>query len=67
MAKRSKKKENNTGKQKERQRQEAMVIAYYKRNLPLMIERELDVKLSKWQTFLLKLVQKGIKNGKEKE
>lgn len=32
-----------------------------------MIERELDVKLSKWQTFLLKLVQKGIKNGKEKE
>ena len=38
-----------------------LVIAYYKRNLSVMLERELGIKPSWWQKFLLKLVQKGIK------
>lgn len=42
-------------------KQVQLVIAYYKRNLDVMLERELDVKPSWWQKFLLKLVQKGIK------
>ena len=42
-------------------KQVQLVIAYYKRNLDVMLERELGVKPSWWQKFLLKLVQKGIK------
>ena len=38
-----------------------LVIAYYKRNLDVMLERELGVKTSWWQKFLLNLVQVGIK------
>lgn len=56
----SKRKQQNKNKQlKEKQMQ--IVIAYYKRNLNVMLERELGVKPSWWQKFLLKLVQKGIK------
>lgn len=42
-------------------KQVQLVIAYYKRNLDVMLERELGIKTSWWQKFLLKLVQKGIK------
>lgn len=42
-------------------KQVQLVIAYYKRNLDVMLERELGVKTSWLQKFLLKLVQKGIK------
>ena len=42
-------------------KQVQLVIAYYKRNLDVMLERELGFKPSWWQKFLLKLVQKGIK------
>lgn len=38
-----------------------LVIAYYKRNLDVMLERELGIKTSWWQKFLLNLVQVGIK------
>lgn len=56
----SKRKQQNKNKQlKEKQMQ--IVIAYYKRNLSVMLERELGIKPSWWQNFLLKLVQKGIK------
>lgn len=42
-------------------KQVQLVIAYYKRNLDVMLERELGIKTSWWQKFLLKLVQKGTK------
>lgn len=42
-------------------KQVQLVIAYYKRNLDVILERELGIKTSWWQKFLLKLVQKGIK------
>lgn len=38
-----------------------LVIAYYKRNLDVMLEKELGIKTSWWQKFLLNLVQVGIK------
>lgn len=31
-----------------------MIIAYYKRNLDIFMERELEVKLTWWQRFILK-------------
>lgn len=37
---------------KEKQRQ--MIIAYYKRNLDVFMEWELEVKLTWWQRFILK-------------
>lgn len=46
---------------KDKQRQVAMVKAYYKRNLATMLERELDVKCNWWQKKLLRLVQRGFK------
>lgn len=42
-------------------KQVQLVIAYYKRNLDVMLERELGIKTSWWQKFLLNLVQVGIK------
>ena len=42
-------------------KQVQLVIAYYKRNLDVMLGRELGVRPSWWQKFLLKLVQKGMK------
>ena len=48
-------------KTKEKQRQ--MIIAYYKRNLDVFMERELEVKLTKWQRFILRHMR--FKNGKE--
>ena len=42
-------------------KQAQLVIAYYKRNLDVMLERELGIKTSWWQKFLLNLVQVGIK------
>ena len=42
----------NKYKIKEKQRQ--MIIAYYKRNLDIFMERELEVKLTWWQRFILK-------------
>ena len=48
-------------KTKEKQRQ--MIIAYYKRNLDLFIEENLEVKLTKWQKFILRHMR--FKNGKE--
>lgn len=41
--------------------QAQLVIAYYKRNLDVMLEKELGIKTSWWQKFLLNLVQVGIK------
>lgn len=42
-------------------KQVQLIISYYKRNLDVMLERELGVKTSWWQKFLLNLVQVGIK------
>ena len=56
----SKRKKHNATKQKEnakqieKQRQMAILIGFYKRNLDVFIERELGVKLTKWQKFVLK-------------
>ena len=56
----SKRKKHNATKQKEnakqieKQRQMAILVAFYKRNLDVFIERELGVKLTKWQKFVLK-------------
>lgn len=44
---------------KEKQRQ--MIIAYYKRNPDVFVERELGVKLTKWQKFILKRMR--LKDG----
>lgn len=46
---------------KEKQRQ--MIIAYYKRNPDIFMERELEVKLTWWQRFILKHMR--LKDGKE--
>lgn len=60
---------SSRGKQKRtknnmQQRQEAILIAYYKNNPVEFFERELGVKLTKWQKFLLKMVKKrGFKNA----
>lgn len=42
-------------------KQAQFIIAYYKRNLDVMLEKELGIKTSWWQKFLLILVQMGIK------
>lgn len=42
-------------------KQVQLIISYYKRNLSVMLERELGIKTSWWQKFLLNLVQVGIK------
>ena len=57
MSKRKQQNENEHFNDKQVQ----LVIAYYKRNLDVMLERELGIKTSWWQKFLLNLVQVGIK------
>lgn len=57
MSKRKQQNENEHFNDKQVQ----LVIAYYKRNLDVMLERELGVKTSWWQKFLLNIVQVGIK------
>ena len=42
-------------------KQVQLIISYYKRNLDVMLERELGIKTSWWQKFLLNIVQVGIK------
>ena len=46
----SKQKKHNVKKQKQME----ILIAFYKRNPDVLIERELGVKLTKWQKFILK-------------
>ena len=59
MSKRKKNKSND--KIKELQRQ--YIIAYYKRNPDVFVERELEVKLHKWQKLWLKFIfRRGFKN-----
>lgn len=41
--------------------QSDMLIAFYKKNLVLFVERELGIKLTKWQKYLVKLIQKGVR------
>lgn len=60
-----KKRANVTKKQrqeKELKMQSEMLIAFYRKNLVLFVERELGVKLNKWQKILLSLVQRGVDN-----
>lgn len=40
-----------------------IITAYYKRNLDIFIERELNVKLTWWQRFILKRMR--FKDGKK--
>ena len=66
----SKRKKHNNNKQQaqisKKEAQMAVVRAFYIRNIDVMLERELEVELTKWQKFLLKLVQKGIKRNESK-
>ena len=61
----SKRKKHNNNKQQaqisKKEAQMAVVRAFYIRNIDVMLERELGIKTSWWQKFLLKLIQKGIK------
>ena len=41
--------------------QSDMLIAFYKKDLVLFVERELGIKLTKWQKFFMRLVQKGVR------
>ena len=47
--------------EKELQMQSDMLIAFYKKDLVLFVERELGIKLTKWQKFFMRLVQKGVR------
>lgn len=66
----SKRKKHNNNKQQaqisKKEAQMAVVRAFYIRNLDVMLERELGIKTSWWQKFLIKLVQKGIKRNESK-
>lgn len=46
---------------KELKMQTDMLVAYYKKNLVLFVERELGIKLTNWQKFLMKFIQKGVR------
>lgn len=50
MSKKKRYKKHNVDKQKELE----IVIAFYKRNLDVFVERELNIKLTWWQRFILK-------------
>lgn len=52
-------KQHNVSKQKQLQ----IIKAFYKRNLDIFVERELNVKLTKWQRFILKRMR--LKDGKK--
>ena len=57
----SKRKKQNVNKQiSKKEAQQMVLVAFYKRNLDMFIERELEVELSWWQKKLLRIVQKGI-------
>ena len=63
------KKHNNNKQQAQMSKKEAqmaVVRAFYIRNIDVMLERELGIKTSWWQKFLLKLIQKGIKRNESK-
>lgn len=66
----SKRKKHNNNKQQaqisKKEAQMAVVRAFYIRNIDVMLERELGIKTSWWQKFLLKLIQKGIKRNESK-
>ena len=66
----SKRKKHNNNKQQaqisRKEAQMAVVRAFYIRNIDVMLERELGIKTSWWQKFLIKLVQKGIKRNESK-
>ena len=66
----SKCKKHNNNKQQaqmsQKEAQMAVVKAFYIRNIDVMLERELGIKTSWWQKFLLKLIQKGIKRNESK-
>ena len=66
----SKRKKHNNNKQQaqmsKKEAQMAVVRAFYIRNIDVMLERELGIKTSWWQKFLIKLVQKGIKRNESK-
>lgn len=66
----SKRKKHNNNKQQaqisKKEAQMAVVRAFYIRNIDVMLERELGIKISWWQKFLVKLVQKGIKRNESK-
>lgn len=66
----SKRKKHNNNKQQaqisKKEAQMAVVRAFYIRNIDVMLERELGIKTSWWQKFLIKLVQKGIKRNEGK-
>ena len=40
-----------------------VIVAYYRRNLDEFIEEELEVKLTKWQKFILRHMR--LRDGKE--
>lgn len=66
----SKRKKHNNNKQQaqisKKEAQMAVVRAFYIRNIDVMLERELGIKTSWWQKFLIKLIQKGIKRNESK-
>lgn len=65
----SKRKKHNNKQQAQiskKEAQMAVVRAFYIRNIDVMLERELGIKTSWWQKFLIKLVQKGIKRNESK-
>lgn len=66
----SKRKKHNNNKQQaqisKKEAQMAVVRAFYIRNIDVMLERELGIKTSWWQKFLIKLIQKGIKKNESK-
>lgn len=59
MSKKKRYKKHNVNKQK----QIKIITAYYKRNLDIFVERELNVKLTWWQRFILKRMR--FKDGKK--
>ena len=58
MAKRKRYSTRNKNKEIEKRKQE-VVISFYRSNPELFFERELGIKLKKYQKLLLKLIEKG--------
>lgn len=52
---------NKKKEEKELKFQTDMLISYYKKDLVLFVERELGIKLTRWQKFLISIVQKGVR------
>ena len=49
--------------EKELKMQTDMLIAFYKNNLDIFVERELGIKLTWFQRKMLKMMQKGIRKN----